>query len=594
MGLLDSLGGLIDSLLNTDRGGQQPSVTPITPQKPAVQRKQKNTEPAQDAAAQKPESKGGTVPPDEIYMPSTPAYFREEVENVVLTDAEASAAGWHYRRKSRRRVRITGYTGKEQDVTVPAEIGGCIVNEIGKSAFSRIRITGIRIPATMKKLGEGCLSMNAVEEIVFDYRCVLDIPARFAKRCRHLSAVKLPEREVKTMGNEAFAGCTALQEIDLKLCRKVGAMAFAESGLKAFRMERNFYTEPDGTHYTEFDGTALMNTPIDQKYSIIARRLSASEALSVLMFGQKGSAARLPAEKVTVEHHAVLDRPDRLMILDFSLCTEVHFSDSAFCCTYYANNGRTTRQCKTTVILPENHDNPYIPECVNVQTAGSKPYSGFLTRKPDAPDSYEPHADIYPFRHRRVLPYMGVRIPEKRLIIQCYDLFYRKEAICSPTLEEVTLQRLCGVGELCDRCCRRLHFVEINKQQLYLPSADLVGEDIHTLMLKAICGKMRYGEYIFFDTAIIDRLFRGELLMKKYARTQLHLIPWRILDLPSPYYRELTQRQKILIAADVMRSTPELFPNRKMYAEYLRAHRRYAHLLCYTLPEDYAAYLAQV
>lgn len=589
MGLLDSLGGLIDSLLNTEQGGQQPSVTPITPQRAAVQNMQTNSEPARKTAAQnagadtqKPQAARGTVPQNEIYLPPASAGLSEEVAHIVLTDAEASAAGWHYRRKSRKRIRITGYTGREQNVTVPAEIGGYTVNEIGKTAFSKVRITGIRIPDTVRKLAEGCLSVNALEEIVFDTRCDLDIPARFAKRCRHLSAVRLPGT-VKTMGREAFAECTALQEIDLMHCRDIREMAFAGSGLRTLRMESSIYTL--------LDGTALLNTPIDQKYSIIARRLPPSEGLRILAFGQKGCALRLPADKVIVERHAVPVRPKRMMILDFSLCTSLHFHESAFFCTYYADDGRTSRECETTVILPENHHNPYIPDCVNVQTAGETPYSGFPARTQDGSDLYEAHRTLPPFQFRRILPCSGLRIREKRLTVRCSNLIYRQEAICSPVLEEITLSRLSGEGQLCHRCCRNLHFAEINGQQMYLPPAGLAGEELHIWLLKALSGKRVSGKYQFFDTAVIDRLFRGELVSKKYRKAPSSALPYWNDRCDFPHLRELTQRQKLLIAADVMRSTPALFPNRAMYAAYLRAHRRFALLLCETLPEDYAAYL---
>ena len=51
------------------------------------------------------------------------------------------------------------------------------------------------------------------------------------------------------------------------------------------------------------------------------------------------------------------------------------------------------------------------------------------------------------------------------------------------------------------------------------------------------------------------------------------------------------QKQRILLAADVMRSTDSLFPNQSHYARYLRTHQRYAMLLCRDLPDEYAAFL---
>ena len=53
----------------------------------------------------------------------------------------------------------------------------------------------------------------------------------------------------------------------------------------------------------------------------------------------------------------------------------------------------------------------------------------------------------------------------------------------------------------------------------------------------------------------------------------------------------LKLRQKILLAADVLRSTPELFPKREMYRKYLLTHKRYALTLCKSLPQEYSAFL---
>ena len=46
-----------------------------------------------------------------------------------------------------------------------------------------------------------------------------------------------------------------------------------------------------------------------------------------------------------------------------------------------------------------------------------------------------------------------------------------------------------------------------------------------------------------------------------------------------------------MIAAAVLRSSPALFPNREMYANYLRTHKRYATLLSDKLPNEYAVFL---
>ncbi|MBP0975827.1 MAG: hypothetical protein J6P20_07170, partial [Oscillospiraceae bacterium] len=88
---------------------------------------------------------------------------------------------------------------------------------------------------------------------------------------------------------------------------------------------------------------------------------------------------------------------------------------------------------------------------------------------------------------------------------------------------------------------------------------------VHEVFLSAFFG--RYIQcndtWALFDSEKIDRIF-----MQPYS-----------------------QKEKIVMAVDVLRSTPSLFPKREMYDTYLRNHLRYALKISDTLPEDYAVFL---
>ena len=56
-------------------------------------------------------------------------------------------------------------------------------------------------------------------------------------------------------------------------------------------------------------------------------------------------------------------------------------------------------------------------------------------------------------------------------------------------------------------------------------------------------------------------------------------------------WRFQNQRTRIVLAVDVMWSTPSLFPDREIYRKYLDNHRKYALIICDELPEDYSAFL---
>ena len=55
----------------------------------------------------------------------------------------------------------------------------------------------------------------------------------------------------------------------------------------------------------------------------------------------------------------------------------------------------------------------------------------------------------------------------------------------------------------------------------------------------------------------------------------------------------LTQKERIVIAVDVLRRTPSLFPKRELYDTYLRNHLRYASKISDALPDDDAVFLKE-
>ena len=55
----------------------------------------------------------------------------------------------------------------------------------------------------------------------------------------------------------------------------------------------------------------------------------------------------------------------------------------------------------------------------------------------------------------------------------------------------------------------------------------------------------------------------------------------------------LTQKERIVIAVDVLRRTPSLFPKRELYDTYLRNHLRYALKISDALPDDDAVFLKE-
>ncbi len=162
---------------------------------------------------------------------------------------------WNYKKREDGTLIITGYKGREKEVTVPEKIGKSTVTAIGEYAFSpyaprlqkkdnydpakvRREITKVTLPNTVKEIGNrafyccSCLRyVNiplGVEKILpwSFYGCMAlekaDIPNSvieieeyaFCDCCNGLKSITIPD-SVKVMGKCAFYRCRSLMDIRL-------------------------------------------------------------------------------------------------------------------------------------------------------------------------------------------------------------------------------------------------------------------------------------------------------------------------------------------------------------------------------------------
>ena len=113
---------------------------------------------------------------------------------------------------------ITGYTGTETDVEVPAALDGHPVSAIGDHALQflrgRIMITGVALPDSIRRIGD------------------------FAFAACKLSSVDLPEG-LETIGDMTFSGCD-LTTVDLPdSLISIGEGAFSGTGITEITLPRN-------------------------------------------------------------------------------------------------------------------------------------------------------------------------------------------------------------------------------------------------------------------------------------------------------------------------------------------------------------------
>ena len=214
-------------------------------------------------------------------------YAQEEVRGAGTQTAD----GWSYETNSNGTLTITGYSGTETKVTVPATIGGKSVSGIGNSAFYNNRkleemtvsegiqtigwhaftsstIKKIYLPASLNTfgscsrmyklegiyVGSGNQSYKDVDGVLYNKNMttLVKYPAQKTATtftvpdgvtkvdynsvdCNtSLQKVVLPD-SVKEVRMDAFSGCSKLSEVTLpEQCESVGQFAFSGTALTSF------------------------------------------------------------------------------------------------------------------------------------------------------------------------------------------------------------------------------------------------------------------------------------------------------------------------------------------------------------------------
>lgn len=129
--------------------------------------------------------------------------------------------------KGKDGITITGYTGGETAVVIPAKIKGTQVTKIGKNAFLYSNMTSVKMPEGLKTIEyqafAGCNGLTSVT--VPD--SVTSIVGGAFGGCSSLTSLILPDG-LTSIGGSAFSGCSSLTDITLP------------NGIKSIRKRRNF------------------------------------------------------------------------------------------------------------------------------------------------------------------------------------------------------------------------------------------------------------------------------------------------------------------------------------------------------------------
>ena len=108
---------------------------------------------------------------------------------------------------------ITDYNGTDESVSVPSQLGGCNVTDIGDGAFSDCSsLTSITIPNGVTSIGwnafSDCTSLTSV--VIPDG--VTSIDDSTFDGCTSLASITIPD-SVTSIGEYAFYGCTSLTNV---------------------------------------------------------------------------------------------------------------------------------------------------------------------------------------------------------------------------------------------------------------------------------------------------------------------------------------------------------------------------------------------
>ena len=231
-----------------------------------------------------------TVNLPEETVPETTAQLVVENDDIrvatthVIKNVKVSGMnqGFRYQINNGATVTIIEYTGTEDEVTIPAQIEGKPVVEIGNNAFNaRETLSSITIPNTVKSIGYyafyGCENLikivipNSVLTIEYNAfaNCtglesitlsdnLITIGEEAFSNCVSLMSVVVPN-SVISMGMGAFAGCTNLQSITLPFLGKERIAAFDEYNYPLgyiFGSDRF----ADSTRTLQYFGNSVCNT----------------------------------------------------------------------------------------------------------------------------------------------------------------------------------------------------------------------------------------------------------------------------------------------------------------------------------------------
>lgn len=496
------------------------------------------------------EKKTRVLMEDDVYVPKQIEFKGEAVPEAFMASKEAVKMGLSFRKKTNT-IRITGYHGNEDELVIPSYIDGMRVNEIGQEAFrDDKKLKVVMIPSTLRKIGDRAFYGSIIE------KCVIApglgyISSHCFAQCRSLSKVILPET-LCSIESGAFMDCTSLKYIHFPAALyKTGNFAFSGSGLESFTITATSRI---------YNSLFFVNTPLQTKYKAVANTFS--PVLSIILFNKTEKKFIFPSGADVFISDNALELLAKGAVFDFSACKKLTLSDKAFSRFIFAP-GKKEPDCK--IILPHGEpDDNYFPPNVEVKNADGSEYKQH--KKLVHVFSGESCTDEE-LGDAKVIASFGIRGDSQKLDLKRNCTIEENAFIC-PELREIRFGRISANDCIFDNSCLMLHKVSWKEKGgsvvRYIPSGKVVSNAVHTELLASFRSvKDRNGKKThFFDSSAAEKIFR------KGIDTNVH---------GNVVHYDLSQKEKICIAIDVLRSTHrECDGDVSLYRDYLGNHRKYA------------------
>ena len=135
--------------------------------------------------------------------------------SVTVSAADTITEGdYEYQINNQGTVTIVKYLGQDLNVTIPSKIADTVVEEIGNNAFRESKITSVKFPSTLKKIGDAAFYRCYYLKNVTFPSGLYSIGQSAFEECYTMTKIVLPDT-VTELKNYAFKHCHGVTSVTL-------------------------------------------------------------------------------------------------------------------------------------------------------------------------------------------------------------------------------------------------------------------------------------------------------------------------------------------------------------------------------------------